>query len=268
MKTLRFFFDYWIDPDLYMDVRDLPDPFELQTPIAITNNETIDLYYRVELINPPVGYSEYVDDVGVIGAGASTFKVFTFKRVQPTLVDGELSEDLLIRISAFTDSAYTDLYAQAEFPFTIHYYDHGDPAWTELYHDNFDDGTAQGWEAPIGSIDPAIGVWGGNTVESVHYITPPYGLNASTTSGRYAKKDYTVGAYTRAYVTLHFYLRSYQEVAIKIGDQLVKPGVVPAPWDRWTRFCYPLPVNATTTVALQCSYGGYLWIDEIIVIAR
>jgi len=266
--TLRLFIKYHIDPDVYFDIQGLPDPFEVRIPIGITNNETIGLYFRAELVTPPAGYSNYVKDLGFVGAGSSAYKVFTFNRAQPTLVDGELDEALTLKISAYTDAAYTDLYGEATFDFTIHYFDHTDPAWTELYHDNFDDGTLQGWAYLSGAIDPAIGAEGRPTVSGVHYITAPYGLDNGFTAGYYNYKDYTVGVYVKARIIVHFYLRSGAYIAFELGDKLIKPGLVPVVVGRWNRLCADMPVDATTRLAWQCDTDRYSWIDEIIVVAK
>jgi len=266
--TLRMFVTFHIDPDVYFDVQGLPDPFEVRLPISITNNEKIGLYFRAELVTPPVGYTNYVKDLDLVGAGSSAYKVFAFNRAQPTLVDGELDEALTLKISAYTDAAYTDLYGEATFDFTIHYFDHTDPAWTELYHDNFDDGTTQGWDRLSGRIDEVIGAVATPIASGIHFISAPYSLMNGGVGGYYNYKDYIIGAYIKARIVIHFYVVAGTKVAFKLGDKLIKPGLIPVVEDLWNRLCANMPVNATTRLAWQVSTANDGWIDEIIVIAK
>jgi len=266
--TLRLFIKYHIDPDVYFDVQGLPDPFEVRIPIGITNNETIVLYFRAELVAPPAGYTNYVKDLDLVGAGSSVFKVFTFNRTQPTLTAGELNEALTLKISAYTDAAYTDLYGEATFDFTIHYFNHTDPAWTELYHDNFDDATLQDWGYATGKIDEAIDSYGRPEVSAAHYITAPYGLVNGGLADYHNGKSYTVGVYTKARIVIHFYVTAGKYVAFKLGDKLIKPAFVPVATDVWNRLCADMPVDATTILYWQVNDPRVGWIDEIIVVAK
>jgi len=266
--TLRMFVTFHIDPDVYFDVQGLPDPFEVRLPISITNNETMGLYFRAELVAPPAGYTNYVKDLDLVGAGSSAYKVFAFNRAQPTLTAGELDEALTLKISAYTDAAYTDLYGDATFDFTIHYFDHTDPAWTELYHDNFDDGTLQGWSYASGYIDGAIAAYGTPGVSGAHYISAPYSIVNGGTSLRYNYKGYAVGVYVKARIIIHFYVIAGTKVALKLGDKLIKPGLIPAVEGFWNRLCADMPVDATTTLYWQVSTANDGWIDEIIVVAK
>jgi len=256
------------DPDIYMDVQGLPDPFEVAIDMLIRNDETIDLYFRASLVTPPPGYSDYTHDLGLIAAGTEAYKRYTFKRAQPTLIDGELDETITLLIQAFKDAAYTDLYGEGTFPLTMHYFDHTDPAWTELYHDNFDDGTTQTWTGIAELIDPAIPGYGPCGATDLRYLSPYYSLMNYSTSGYSIAKDYTVGTYTKARITVHYNVEPGTRVAWALGGELIKPGRVPVPSDVWLRFSRPLPVNATTRLAAQADTLEALYIDEVVVVAK
>jgi len=268
--------DVYVDPHVYFDVADLPDPFTVWIPVSITNNEDVTLYFRITLVNPPTGYSDYTKDLGSVGAGASKFFTYSFKRAQPSLVDGELDEDLLLRIEAYTDPDYTEFYGLAETSITVHYIDHNDPAWTVLYHDTFDDGTMQGWGRSKVDPEPALGrtnhldVW----LTSSHYISAPYSIlffdKGVSTNWTSLCKSFTVGAYNKAYIIIHYY--AIYTFAIMIGNDLLVSGAVPKAYNKWIRLVLPLPVNTTTTVYIKPYQNardrvvGYL--DDVIVIAK
>jgi len=267
------YFSYHVDPDLYYDIEGLASPMTVNIPLGITNNEAFDLYFRILIKNPPAEWSNTSKDLGAISAGASAFKVFDPTRDLPTLTDGEYDETLTLRIEAYKDAGYTDLYGYAELEITIHFFDSLDAAWTMVDRDTFDDGTVEGWDSESGgTADPSLGLaYAGNpSANSLHYISSPYGLVNGTVEGYTLYKDYTIGAVSKARIVIHYWLKSGYKIAIKIGDKLIIPAAVGnvMPKETWVRAAYFLPVNATTRVRVQVDGEGALWLDEVRVITK
>jgi len=265
------YFSYHVDPDLYYDIEGLAAPITVNIPVGITNNEAFDLYFRILIKNPPAAWSNTSKDLGAISAGASAFKVFDPTRDLPTLTDGEFDETLTLRIEAYKDSGYTDLYGYAELETTIHFFDSLDAAWTMVDRDTFDDGTVEDWSYEDGvTADPSTWGYGPVYVSDIHYISAPYGLRNGSDPDKTLYKDYTVGAYSKARIVIHYWLESGTAIAIKIGNKLIVPAAIGdiMPKGTWVRVAYALPVNATTRVRVQINTSGDGWLDEIRVIAK
>ena len=269
--TRVILFDSFIDPDIYFAVTNLPDPFTIDIPIGITNNETITLYFQATLVNPPTGWGNYPQNLGGVGAGASGYFTFSPTRSQPTLTNGEFTEQITIRINAYTDSGYTNLYGYQDLLSNITFIDYLDPTWTLLYNDNFDDGTNQNWVPVSGNIDSKYTNYGGSgSVFSTRYISAPYSLEFSGGStGRHLQKSFSIGAYTKAFIIIHVY-KDLGYIAIAIGNTLVKPFAINEPNKTWMRYVFPLTTNATNVVKLASTtnaLGGAL-IDDIYIVAK
>lgn len=267
------YFTYHVDPDLYYDIEGLASPITINIPIGITNNETFTLYFRVLLVSPPAEYSNTSKDLGSLAAGASAFFIFDPTRTLPTLTAGEFDEALTIRIEAYTDAGYTNLYGSADLATTIHFFDSLDPAWTMIYRDTFDDGSIEGWLSESGrTADPTFGPAYGYDLHAndTHYISAPYALRNGVSSDYTNYKNYSVGAYSKARIVIHYWLTSGKKIAIKIGDNLIIPGTIGniMPKETWVRVAYALPVNATTKVRVQVNGSNACWLDEIRVIAK
>ena len=140
-------FDFFADPDICMDYKALADPFETRIPIAITNTETYELWFIVELVSPPAGYTEYSKQLGSVGSGASVYKFFKFKRARPA---SKVTDDLTLRITAYTDAGYTTEYGYKDYAVKYYLFDRDDLTLVDA--DNFDDGTVQGWSGEVGTF--------------------------------------------------------------------------------------------------------------------
>lgn len=261
---------YW-DPNIYFDVNGLPDPFTIEIPLGITNNENSTLYFKATLVSPSSDWSDYEQELGSVGSGATSSIIYTPKRAQPTLTNGEYDETITLKIEAYTDDTYSTLYGSQTVDITIHFFDHSDSSWTVLYHDNFDDGTSQGWSYGTLEIFAPGGSYGcvSPHADDDHYISSPYALRPKTSSeDRNAiYKNYSVGEYNKAIMILHFY--STQRIAIRLqnsaGKKLVKPDYMLND-GKWHRVAFALNVNDNNQIQIQGH--SYIWIDEIWVIAK
>jgi len=265
--TLNIKILYYKDPDLHFDIADLPDPMSIVIPICITNNEDITLYFRAVIANAGAEWRISSVNLGSVGAGNSACFLARFLRYKPSLIDGEYDEIITLRIEAYTDSGYTELYGYQEVQITIHYIDHYDPAWTIIDEDNFDEGTREDWKHGSGAIDPNIGSWCGLRITNKRYISPPYSLNANGLgcSGAHEYKDFNTAGYSKAYLIMHIWAYS-SEVAIAVNYDLKVPGLMPKPTQRWVRYVIPLPIATPVRVQVQMTSDGY--IDDVFVIGK
>ena len=262
-----------IDPEVVVSITDLPDPFTFNLLLSITNNENQDLYFRATLVNPPAGYSNYTKNLGLISAGGSALKLYSLTRSKPALTDGEYTEALTVRVEAYTDSAYSNLYATKDIQVTVTYIDHKDPAFTVIDVDNFDDGTVEGWaQRDIGeNFTHKRAGPGAPEVGSGHYVSQPYALTTDVAyfeSNNAVVKSFNVpSGYTKAYLVMHFW--SNGDWGIRIvnsqGKKLVKPSTLLND-QKWYRVAVKLPTGESTTVQLQGETRWY--VDEIYVIAK
>ena len=265
------------DPDIYFDVNDLPDPFTINIPLGITNNENSTLYFKATLVSPSSDWSDYDQQLGSVGSGASSYFIYTPKRAQPTLTDGEYDETITLKIEAYTDDTYSTLYGSQTVDITIHFFDHGDSSWTVLYHDHFDDASKSGWKSGAGYIGEYK--YGTPKIANSHYISAPYSLSNTNDSGTHAEKEYDVGSYTKARIIFHVYIPEKSgnraDFYVKLGDKLIIPPAIShkLPTNKWLRICADMPVNTTTKLWWGTNYAGwttgeYIYFDEIWVIAK
>lgn len=228
MATRPINFTYYVDPDIYMDYNGLPDPFTVRIPIGITNSEEIDLYFKALLVSPPAGYTEYEVELGVVAAGASEYKTYTFKRALPT---AKVTDALTLRLEAYKDAAYTDLYGYKDLNMNFYLFNRDDG--TLVDSDNFDGGTTEGWAGDPGP--PAMYP----VVSGATFLTSPYGLK-----GRKSDTNY--------YMLFQSVWRN---------DVLLIPASVRPPTGNWYRIVIPLAPNQTNTIRFSIyattQYGIY-----------
>jgi hypothetical protein len=277
---MTIYFTYSIDPDVYYDTEGLTGTIQANMPIAISNAESVTLWFKAELVSPPADYISYSQHLGSLAASISGYFIFTFTRNMPTLTDGELDEALTIRVTAYTDSGYSVLYGHADSLATIHFFNSYDPAWTMLYHDTFDDGTVQSWVAGDETVYPLIDLGYWSTAQCAvcdfAFLSAPYCLgithfyNPPYSTPRCAKKTFTVTG-TRARIVLHIkWEGGYSKFAVKIGNTLYIPAVIGAllPTSKWIRLTFPIPIGTTTVYLTQ---NGSVWgliMDEVRVISK
>ena len=208
-------FDAFVDPDIAMSFRNLSDPFKSRVPIGITNTWTATLYFRATLIGAPPGYSNYEKYLGAIASGASVYKIWEFDRAKPA---ARITDDLLIELRAYTDAAYTQVFGYADLACKYHLFDH--ELLTLVDHDDFDDGTKQGWAS--------YGAYGEGLDDTV-YLTAPYSLGA-------------------------WGLTNAAEYRIFIANVVKQPAAARPPKDKWFRICLFLPVNSSPQVKIEDEY--------------
>lgn len=229
MATRPINFSYYVDPNIYMDYKELADPFTVRIPVGITNSEAFTLYFRILLVSPPAGYSEHDVQLGSVGSGVSTYKTWTFKRAIPV---AKVTDALTARLMAYKDAGYTDLYGYKDLPMNFYLFNRDDG--TLVDSDNFDGGTVEGWAGDSGP--PALSA----LVSGQTFLTSPYGLKCKRWAEPY---DY-------------LFFRS-----VWVNDQLIIPSPVRPPTENWYRIVLPLVPNQTNTIrfstAATYQYGIY-----------
>lgn len=263
------------EPDLFFGVKDLPDPMEMRVLLAISNTYIVTLYFQATLSTPPADFTNYTQNLGSVGSGASSMFAHIFNRGKPILTSGEYDETITYRINAYADSGYTNLYSTQTLSVNIHHFDHSDPSWTVIANDTFTGGYS-GWSSFLTTIDPTIASADVNNrvVVSDHYISSPSALgNQRVTSGTgYSLgKGYNTLGYSKVRIVLH--LRKTGSLALQISGKLKLNGLSSTliPDSTWFRVAFAMAVSASENVYWQQS-GPYStnsgWLDDVWVIAK
>lgn len=269
-------FDAFVDPDIAMSYRDLPDPFTTRVPIGITNSEMMTLWFRSTLVGPPAGYSNYTTDLGSIGPGSSAVKIATFDRARPTV---RTTDSLTMRIQAYEDAGYTILYGQQDLSLQHHLFDHN--ALTLVDHDDFDAGSTEGWSVWQTAWDRYC------EVNPTHYLTAPYSCayRCSGSLGGYnfwagIRKNFGIGAVTRAFLVIHLkriLTGDTQDLSTRlyVAGTLKVPEKVMPPVANWYRLCHFMTPNQTNEVRIQIWHNRTaryrtveFFIDEVWVVTE
>jgi len=267
-----------VDPDIYYDVQYTPDPIPLWLRLAIANNEGLTLYFKAAPSQLPSGWSMDEQTLGSLAdGGRGTFTV-SLSRSKPSIPFPTLDEDLIIRISAYRDDAYTDLYGYIDIPLTAHGIDSDDPNWTVIKDADFDDGTTQGFEQhlEIESADRYSTSWG---LTDGTYVSPPYSLEAHVETREYgyfhawygAKCSYDASAYSKAFVAFCARRTDHVHEVYVESDGMGYAFTLPN-YDKWYRAVTPIkPVAGTLKIYAWFSLGrvsgGAFYLDDVKIIA-
>ena len=173
------------------------------------------------------------------------------ERIKPSSIpEGRITESVNLRVSAYHDAGYSNLYSYDNFTVTFHLIDRTSSAWVIVYYNDFDDGTNQGWTG---------------TASTNYYRSFRYSLYTS-----YARKSFYIGAdYQEAYVIFAVRFTNtqadgYPKIYLD-GTLYFEPDVSPSP-NIWYQFVIPLHLG-TTEIAIQSS-SGYMYIDDVYVVAK
>ena len=279
--TISFIADV-MQPDLYNDVCNLPNPFLMNIPIGISNSHpTQTLYFKASIISPPADYAIYSTNLGSLAHGANSFFYFTPLRAMPTLTAGEYDETVTFRITAYTDAGYSSEYAHQDLSVNIHHFNHADGSWSVINHTTFDDDTMGGWQA--GS--PAL--TGTNT--NMRYLTNSVFLSApncavvnSLLSNQHSYFDCgNTSGYSKIRFILHWrkaegqYSSAPMGMAVFVNSTMIRSNSVAAnhypPTNTWCRESFGIPTGTSTVIkfGFYISWDFYVsYVDEIWIIAK
>jgi len=153
---------------IYSDLVNLPDPVRLGLTVRIFNADIVTLWMRVDA--SLAGWTFTTFDLGGLGAGLDMYRnLDNFgSRAKPAAA---LSETIVVRLRAYTDSGYTNLKWTVERNIDVVFIKSNDGSWTQDFLDNFNDGTVQGWAvtAEVGTIQIVAGA-------TDYFLSAPYAL--------------------------------------------------------------------------------------------
>jgi len=248
-------------PDYYICINDLAaNTIPLDIRLYIKNQESSGYYFKISPhTSAPSGWSVPEYFVGYIGVDQTKDFVYPIERSKPlSISEGRITEKIDIRVAAYYDQSYTDLYSYDNFTVTIHLIDRNSSAWTLLYYDNFDDGTNQGWS--------------GGSPSTRYYRSFRYSF-AFRPPG--ASKSYYVGAgFKEAYAVLAIRFDSSQPDGypmIYIDNILYFKPDVPPLSNRWYQIVIPLHPG-TNNISIKTDEPPYSAafanVDDVYIIAK
>lgn len=217
---------------IYSDLVDLPGPVVLGVTVRAYNYDNVTLYMKVDATL--AGWSFGSVELGAIGAGGNIrVNLDDFgSRTKPV---AELTETIVLRLRAFTDSGYTSLKWTFERDLVVVFIKSDDGSWATVLSNNFDDGTVQGWavEDLVGSRPVVIE----NVSDFVLSIPNSCRMDQYCLVGSvYIGNEYLHG--------LFVWLDAEEIVHLgKVYSRYVETDYVPR--DKWMRIVLPLPVNDT-----------------------
>lgn len=261
-------------PEYYICVNNLAEStLTMHVALKILNQEAYGFYFLIEQFTaPPAGWTISTYYIGYIDVDQTlTFVYSDLQRTKPTSISsGVLTETVDLVVKAYWDSAYTNLYSQDNFNVTFHFIDRTAAVWTQLYYDNFDDGTTQGWSGANHDAECCVGLTASNT----YYRSFQYSLRLQDTDSRYGPACYrknfdTTGPYSEAYLIFSIRSTNWPWPQIEL-DNVDYFWADAEPSDNvWYQFAIPLPVGTTTQVEIFASNSySYAYLDDVYVIAK
>lgn len=278
---------------IYRNITNLPDPVYLGVTAHYYNHDSVGLYFQIT--GSGTGYTFGNVNLGLLAAGSDAYQNMDqlASRAKPSsssLPSGEMEETVTLTLKAYTDSGYTNLKWTFTRTVTIHWINSADPAFTQDFLNNFDDGTVDGWAATAeAQAAPTL------AVATDYVLSPPYSLKFSQDVGGFSDgrvrlyKSFTTPNKSVVYAIIDFrasgtsaiYLKN---LAVKLSDTLLvfigKPYAATAtmdyPKDKWMQIVVPLPANTTIEIRIVYeSYNGtssisthYGWLDDFKIISK
>lgn len=277
-----------IDSVIFLDMANMPSLLYLTQNIRVYNNWGINLYFTVTLAGSGWTFTN-PQTVGLINNGADLRKLINNwgYRTKPAT---EVLGTLTFTLYGYDDAGYSNLVATYTRVSTICIIDSSDGTWTEDYHDDFEDGTAEGWVCG----DGGGAIAGQYTTRALE--TKPTCARfswASVSLGNitwYMVKTFTTPNANYVFLVFNIFAETphagyhgHNMTIIVNGVTKVYLGI-PSVWNdytlrysinRWYRFTVPLPVN--TSVEIKYKFVGVQtsapiaiinYIDDIKIISK
>lgn len=280
--------DYGSDyPEYYICINNLKDdPLTMQIALQIKNQEDSGYYFKIDQFAvPPSGWSVLPMAVGFVDVDQTKQFVYdnVFRSRPTSIAQGRLTESISLVVQAYYDPGCTNLYSQDDFTVTFNFLDLTSLAWTTLYHDDFDDGTTQGWSSVLeGSRNYGDGIVASDTYyRSFQYSLRLYTYTRYNTYGSWCRtgyqKSFDIGLTSEVY--LIYSLRSenwvaHDERGVQInGITYFKSDVTPEA-NIWYQFAVKLKPAEANQVTIWMTYLGnvnadvYSYLDDVYVIAK
>lgn len=287
---------------IYRDVLNLPDPVKLGLTIRYFNNSALTLYFRIE--GTGTGYTFTPVNMGSLASGLNAYyNLDQFgSRAKPAagaFTQGELEEKVTLTLKAYTDAGYSVLYDTFSRDVTLNWIKSDDPAFTEDFLNNFDDGTVQGWVAMS-----EVGNDGGYPTLAAaadFFLSAPDSLKMTSrrdpSTGELRSrlyKSFATPNKTKVYAIVDVRWNRYSTntnpknlteqidsaVLLFIGRPYNGVNADYYPMAKWMRFVVPLPANTTVeirivpdcyinyTVGIDPFQDSYFWIDDFKIISK
>jgi len=264
-----------IDPQLYMDIRDMPATIsQITFFFSIVNNTGQTLYFKVSGVGSPTGWTWASPKLlGSLANGARA-RYFWPGNSRTKPASELLGETVSLKIEGYTDSGYTIKVGEKNVSYTFDWIDSGDGTWTTDVLNNFDDGTVQGWAGSAGTTVAA---------STKKYLSPNYSLQHATLTGnRYIYRTITVGSGSKAYAIINFltdhtaikfrhvYLVAYAKYYYAQDDSLGYTLTITL-INIWYRAVVPLTPNTTTEIQIGDVTSGAspnFYLDDFKVIRK
>lgn len=217
---------------IYSDLVDLPDPVVLGVTVRAYNYDSVTLYMKVDATL--AGWSFVTKALGAIGTGGNTrLNLDDFgSRTKPA---AELTETIILRLRAYTDSGYSNLKWTFERELVVVFIKSDDGSWATVLSNDFDDGTVQGWAGEdISGSSPVA-------VENVSDFVLSIPDSCRLDQYRYVGSAFIGGEFIHG---LFVWLDA--EEIVHLGKTYIgNTGSNYVSLNKWMRIVLPLPVNDT-----------------------
>ena len=273
------------DPNIYLDIVNAPEVIPIRIVFTIVNNEGRSLWFKITLVSAPEGYSMDDVEVGEVVDGGKVTVAVTLNRTKPASTDFmEHEESVTLRVTAYTDSAYTAEFGHVDIDFSVFIINSDHPDWNTVAELNFDDGSLGIAEA----VSDIVGTEGNcstsTSVSDEAFVSPPYSVRVRLSTGavvtnrcnRYIGLEFPIELPPSSKRYLIAYVRkedsAVQETRVVMGETEYYFNW--AEVGRWFKFVVPVPEGVSRIKITQYVYfqGANMtvtfYIDSIKVIAR
>lgn len=281
---------------IYNDVVGMPDPVLLGVTIHYYNHSDTNLYMKIFGSGPSPWSSNSVE-LGLLNSGGSAYiNLDNFlSRTKPT---SETTEQITLTLRGYSDAGYSTLVYTFARDVTVIFIKSDDGSWTLNEDDDFDDGTAQGWDVAkeAGHATDTVS----KAVVTDYVLSTPYSLKAEQDC-KYGiqqrrfrlYKSFTTPDKAQVYAIMNVratateitnesalkYLEVRRDAVtlIHLGktyDSLyVLPKYTYIPYNTWMRIVVPLPKNVTLEVRIALCLvthyrKGYLWLEDFKIVSK
>lgn len=181
--------------EMVVPMENLADPIPVDFTFKCTNTDDIPIYVKSELVTPPAGWNTTGAELhGALGVGVDDYFLNDNNtRDRPA----NLTEETVnFKISYYSDAGYTILITSETLAYTITYVDFDDVGFTVVDDDTFEIDT-EGWTKTdeVGTISLAR-----STTKSRSGVASLRISDIDIGDVGYAKKSFTIGAVTRAFI--------------------------------------------------------------------
>ena len=268
--TIRF--DYYYASDIYMDVDGLSGTLDINVSVGISNNSNQSLWFQITLLSPPGGYSSYDQNLGGITSHNNSMFSWMFDRAFPSLSSGEAQDSLTIKISAYTDGSYTNLYTSVTDTITVNIIDSSDASWSVSNTNTFEGGVS-GFYADDWWTYWEGANYGAPTQSSTHKYSGSYSISLGGSSSYACIKEqiaYFGTGITKGYLIFHYYKAPSVGFSVRVsGGTVFNYRLFGMLHNQWVRVCLPISTSAGWKEArFAASAKDLLWLDNIRIVGK